>query len=195
MSLFRDTEKLTNITKMVTQVVAKTVMLNETNKMDSIKLLYDDLYKDVGPTIKNIFSSFVSGSEDLKVLINYDNYNILADKLYSHLNEDNVNLENFRNLLVDALEGVKHCDNKIKEQEHAYRTLLYAYNYVILQEVDTTPLLEAEASLTVTADVKEEILEYINRGYQIVDDGGNLIPIDMDVLAQIREDLNLNLMI
>jgi len=187
-NMFRDTDKIVSVTKIVTKVVTISV----TKKIEAVHLLYDNMYTDVGETITNIFKSFVDGSEDFKVLINYDNYNILADKLYSHFNADNENLEKFRNLLVDAVEGIKQCDNKIKEQEHAYLTLLYAYNYVILQDVDTTPLLEAETSLSVTADVKEEILEYIRRGYQIVDDVGNLIPIDMNILAQIREDLGLN---
>ena len=186
-NMFRDADKIISVTNIVTTVVT----VNVTDKIEKLHLLYDNMYNDVGITIKNIFGSFVNGSSDLQVLLNYDNYNILADRLYSHLNESNVNFEKFRNLLVDAVEGVKHSNNRIKEQEHAYLTLLYAYNYVVSQEVENTPLLEAEESLSVTADVKEEILEYIRRGYQIVDDDGNLIPIDMNVLAQIRIDLEM----
>ena len=186
-NMFRDTDKIISVTNIVTTVVT----VNVTDKIEKLHLLYDNMYNDVGITIKNIFGSFVNGSSDLQVLLNYDNYNILADRLYSHLNESNVNFEKFRNLLVDAVEGVKHSNNRIKEQEHAYLTLLYAYNYVVSKEVENTPLLEAEESLSVTADVKEEILEYIRRGYQIVDDDGNLIPIDMNVLAQIRIDLEM----
>jgi len=191
-NMFSDTNKIVTVTRIVTRVVTRVVTINVTEKIEAIHLLYDNMYNDVGTTIKNIFEAFVNGSEDLKILINYDNYNILADKLYSHFNEDNANLENFRKLLIDAVEGVKHCDNKIKEQEHAYMTLLYAYNSVVEAAGPEALIIEAEASMSVTASVKEEILEYIRRGYQIVDDEGNLIPIDMQVLAQIREDLNLN---
>ena len=186
--LFSDTDKIVSITKMVTRAVT----IEVTNRIEALHLLYDNMYNDVGTAIRNIFEAFVTGSEDLKILINYDNYNILADKLYSHFNEDNANLENFRNLLIDAVEGVKHSDNKIKEQEHAYLTLLYAYNSVIEGAPPSALIIEAEASMNVTANVKEEIIEYINRGYQIVDEEGNLIPIDMDILAQIRHELNLN---
>ena len=186
--LFSDTDKIVSITKMVTRAVT----IEVTNRIEALHLLYDNMYNDVGTSIRNIFEAFVTGSEDLKILINYDNYNILADKLYSHFNEDNANLENFRNLLIDAVEGVKHSDNKIKEQEHAYLTLLYAYNSVVEGAGPDALIIEAEASMSVTANVKAEIIEYINRGYQIVDEEGNLIPIDMDILAQIRIDLNLN---
>ena len=205
-NIFRDTEKIVSIRKIVTQVVTQVVTLKVTNeireKMGDIQLLYDNsyclyneydnLYNDVGPTIRNIFSSFVNGSEDLRILINYDNFNVLADKLYSHFNENNENLENFRNMLIDAVEGVKHCDNKIKEQEHAYLTLLYAYNSVVEAAGPTASIIETESSISVTAQIRAEIVEYISRGYQIVDDEGNLIPIDMDILAQIRTELNLN---
>jgi hypothetical protein len=187
-NMFSDTNKIVSVTKIVTKVVT----VNVTKKIEAIHLLYDNMYNDVGTTIKNIFEAFVTGSEDLKILINYDNYNILADQLYSHFNADNQNLENFRNLLIDAVEGVKHSDNKIKEQEHAYMTLLYAYNSLVEGAGPTALIIESEASMNVTANVKEEIIEYIRLGYQIVDDEGNLIPIDMDILAQIREELNLN---
>ena len=70
--------------------------------------------------------------------------------------------------------------------------MLYAYNSVVENAGPSALIIEAEASMNVTADVKEEILEYIRRGNQIVDDEGNLIPIDMQILAQIRIDLNLN---
>ena len=182
-NVFRDSGKIVYITKIVTQ----TVIANS-----SSSVIYDKMYNDVGPTIINIFDAFVTGSEDLKLLIDYDNYNLLADKLYSHLNHTNENFENFRNLIVAAVEGVKHCDNRIKEQEHAYMTLLYAYNSVVENSGPDALLLEAEASMAVTAQIKDEIVEYIRRGYQIVDEEGNLIPIDIDILAQIREDLNLN---
>jgi len=184
-NVFRDTGKIVYITKIVTQTVTN-------NISGDGSLIYDKMYNDVGPTIINIFDAFVTGSEDLKILIDYENYNLLADKLYSHLNHKDENFENFRNLIVGAVEGIKHCDNKIKEQEHAYLTLLYAYNSVVENSGPDALLLEAEASMAVTAQIKDEIVEYIRRGYQIVDDEGNLIPIDIDILAQIREDLNLN---
>jgi len=185
-SLFRESEKIINVTKIVTQVVT----LNVTKKIEAINLLYDNLYDDVGEAIRNLFKAFVNGSDDLRILIDFENFTSLAEKLYTHFNEDNANLENFRNLLIDAIEGVKHCDNRMQEQQHAYNTLLTSYNNVI-GPINTGPILTAEVEINTIATVRPEIVEYIRRGYNIIDDEGNLIPIDMNILAQIREELNL----
>ena len=165
---------------------------NCTNYSNNRLKSLDNMYDDVGESISNILHSFVNGNDDLKILINYENYNILADKLYSHFNGDNNTLENFRNLLVSAIEGVKHSDNRIKEQEQAYFTLLQSYNSLLNNTENSSDamILEARTSVDVTAQIKPEILEYISRGYKIVDNEGNLIPLDMDVLSKIREDLN-----
>ena len=183
-TLFRDTEKIVNITNIVTQVVTKKV----TERIEGSNLLYKNLYDDVGLNIKNILTAFVTGSNDLKTLIDYENYSTLADKLHSHLNEDNKDLEQFRNLLIDAVEGAKKSSNRILEQEHAYKKLLDAYNSLINPNTKPT-VLEASTTSQLAAEIKPEILEYIRRGYQIVDEDGNLIPLDMNVLAQIRKEL------
>ena len=185
-SLFSDSDKIINVTQIVTQVVT----LNVTQKIEAINLLYDNLYNDVGEAISNLFKAFVNGSDDLRILINFENFTILAEKLYAHFNEDNANLEKFRNLLIDAIEGVKHCDNRMQEQEHAYNTLLTSYNQIIGPR-DTGAVFTAEVEIDTVASVRPEILEYIRRGYNIIDDDGKLIPIDMNILAEIREELNL----
>lgn len=184
--IFRDTEKIVNVTNIVTTAVTSSV----TKKIQAIQLLYDNLYKDVGETIKNLFKAFMTGSNELKELINYDNYTNLADKLYDHFNDSNENFENFRKLLSDAIEGVKHCDNRMMEQMHAYETLLKAYNEVIGPK-QSAEIISLEAEVKSVATIRPEIIEYIRRGNNIVDSAGNLIPIDMDILAQIREELNL----
>ena len=185
-SLFRESEKIINVTKIVTQVVT----LNVTKKIEAINLLYDNLYDDVGEAIRNIFKAFANGSDELRILINFENFTNLAEKLYTHFSEDNANLEKFRNMLIDALEGVRHCDNKMQEQQHAYNTLLTSYNFIAGVGEDS-PLIEVSAPISTVATIRPEIVEYINRGYSIVDDEGNLIPINMTILAQIREELNL----
>jgi len=186
-TLFRDSGKIINLNNIVTQVVTK----NVTERIERSNLLYKNLYDDVGVNIKNILTAFVTGSDELKTLIDYENYNALADKLHSHLNEDNKDLENFRNLLIDAVEGAKKSSNRILEQEFAYKKLLDAYNSLLADERPSNMILEAEASMTVSAMVKPEVLEYIRRGYQIVDEDGNLIPMDMTILAEIRKDLDI----
>ena len=186
-TLFRDTSKLLHINNTISQLVTK----NVTERIERSNLLYKNLYDDVGNDIQNILTAFVTGSDELKTLIDYENYGALADKLHSHLNEDNQDLENFRNLLIDAIEGAKKSSNRILEQEHAYKKLLDAYNSLLANEGSSNMILEAEASMTVSAMVKPEILEYIHRGYQIVDGDGNLIPLDMTILAEIRKDLDI----
>ena len=62
-SLFRESEKIINITKIVTGAVTKNI--------EAINLLYDNLYNDVGSPIRNLFNAFVNGSDDLKILINF----------------------------------------------------------------------------------------------------------------------------
>ena len=91
------------------------------------------------------------------------------------------------------MEGVKHSDNKIREQESAYFTLLQSYNS-LLNDTGNNPsaALEESTSLGVSAKIRPEIIEYNRRGYKIVDDTGNLIPLDMNALAEIRQDLNLD---
>jgi hypothetical protein len=183
-TLFDDTKKIVNITNIVTAVVTEKV----TERIEGTQLLYSNLYDDVGVSIKNILTAFVTGSDELTTLIDYENYSILADKLHSHFNDDNENLEEFRNLLINAIEGVKHSNNRMLEQEHAYKKLLDAFNALVNQESKPT-ILEASTTSELAAEIKPEILEYIRRGYQIVDEDGNLIPLDMNVLAQIRKEL------
>ena len=107
-TLFRDTDKVSHINNIVTQSVTK----NVTERIERSNLLYKNLYDDVGNDIQNILTAFVTGSDELKTLIDYENYGALADKLHSHLNEDNQDLENFRNLLIDAIEGAKKSSKR-----------------------------------------------------------------------------------
>lgn len=186
-SIFRNTNKIVNITNVVTNIVTK----NVTEKIENEYLLYDNLYDDVGNDIKNILNAFVTGSDELTKLINYENYSNLADNLHSHLNENNKTLEDFRKILIDAVEGAKHCSNKMLEQEYTYNKLLDAYNSVVGNNTKKTMLLEVETPMTMTAKVKPEILEYIRLGHKIVDEDGKIIPIDMDILAVIRSKLDI----
>jgi hypothetical protein len=189
-TLFRDSEKIINITNTVTQAVTVFV----TKLIKDNHELFDNLYDDTGVSVKNILTAFASGSEELATLLDYDNYAELADNFKYHLEkadkEDSEVLENFVKLLIDAVQGVKTSLNKIKEQEHAYKKLLDAYNK--LSSGGTSgPLLSAAADLDTLAIIKPEILEYIKRGYKIVDDDGNILPLDMEILAEIRKDLDI----
>ena len=77
------------------------------------------------------------------------------------------------------------------EQEYTYNKLLDAYNSVVGNNTKKTMLLEVETPMTMTAKVKPEILEYIRLGHKIVDEDGKIIPIDMDILAAIRNNLDI----
>ena len=188
-TLFRDSEKIINITNTVTQAVTVFV----TKLIKDNHELFDNLYDDTGVSVKNILTAFASGSEELATLLDYDNYAELADNFKSHLEkadeEDSEVLENFVKLLIDAVQGVKTSLNKIKEQEHAYKKLLDAYNSLSAPSIPV--ILDETVDASVVAEVKPEILEYIKRGYKIVDDDGKLLTMDMDVLAEIRKELDI----
>ena len=184
-TLFSNSAKIVNINKTVTRIVTKTV----TEDIKSINLLYDNLYNDIGTDITNILNSFVTGSEDLTTLIDYESYSNLSQKFHNHLHLTNENFELFRKLLMDSIEGVKHSNNRILEQEAAYTKLLRAYN-LLIEPNKSSVILDMSIETPLAAQVKPEVLEYIRRGNKIVDEDGKLIPIDMDILGDILNEMN-----
>jgi hypothetical protein len=154
-------------------------------------LAYQDLYDDVGTDITNILSAFITGSKRLETLIDYNNYSTLADKFYSNSSANCEVYELYRHLLIDAVEGVKQCDNRTKEANNAYNALLNEYNKLLSGAPLPTELLADTVNLNVVANIKPELVEYVARGYKLVDLCGDLIPINLIVLAEIREQLGL----
>jgi len=152
---------------------------------------YANLYNNVGLPITNILNAFVEGSDELNTLVNYDNYAHLSDLLYASKIPSNTFYENYRRILIDSVEGAKHCSNRITEQTNIYNNLLADYNQLLSNKSISGPILEESASVDTVAIIKPEILKYFSMGYKLVNDDGQLIPIDMEVLAQIRKDLDL----
>jgi hypothetical protein len=181
-SLFSESNKLTNMNNTVTQQV--------TTIIDNTEELFENLYDDVGIQVKNILIAFASSSNELETLLDYNNYLSLSESFKTNLDiateENNEILNHFISLLIDSVQGVKTSLNKIKEQEHAYKILLDAYNLI---QNNSSVLLEDTIHSSIEADVKPEILEYIKRGYKIIDENGNLIPIDMIVLGEIINEI------
>ena len=127
----------------------------------------------------------------LEILLEHENYARLADILHSLKNEDNVLFETFRQLLVDSIEGTKKSDNRQGEQDTEYKQLLALYN-TLRAEYEQAPLFQVEADLDTAAEVLPEIIEYLRRGNKLVNEFGKLIPIDMDILGEIRADLGID---
>ena len=85
---------------------------------------------------------------------------------------------------------MKHSDNRMSEQQYAYTKLLDMYEKAINPSTSAS-ILEAGASLTTPGTIKPEILEYVRRGGKLVNEFGNLIPLDLTVLGEIRKELQL----
>lgn len=172
--------------------VKKVSLFSEVKKIRTVTCSdsqYANLYNNVGLPITNILNAFVDGSDQLNTLVNYDNYAQLADLLYVSKIPSNKYYENYRRIMIDSVEGAKHCNNRITEQTNMYNNLLADYNKLLSNKSVSGPILETSASMDTVATIKPEILKYFSMGYKLVNDDGQLIPIDMEVLAQIRKDL------
>ena len=159
---------------------------------DTFTKLMKNLYHEVGDAIKCILKAFAQGSGNLDNLLEYENYSALSDKLYALKCENNVHYERFRNILIDAVEGAKKNNNRIGEQDDAYKTLKKLYDDLLETKRKGPSLLSAEVQLTTVAVIRPEIIEYIRRGYKLVNDKNEQIPLDMDVLAEIRKELHIH---
>lgn len=155
---------------------------------------YIELQNDVGEKINLILEAFTTGSSDLSVLLEYDSYNTLADKLasYTKTGTDSISktFEEYRKLLVYSIEAAKRADTRQKEQAAAFNELQSRYD-ACMNPSRSNSILETSAYINTTARAKPEIVEYVKRGYKLVDSDGYLIPIDMDVIASIRSYLNI----
>ena len=159
---------------------------------DTFTKLMKNLYHEVGDAIKCILKAFAKGSGNLDELLEYENYSALSDKLYALKYENNVDYERFRNILIDAVEGAKKNNNRIGEQDDAYKKLKKLYDDLLETKRKGPSILSAEVQLTTVAVIRPEILEYIRRGYKLVNDKNEQIPLDMDVLAEIRKELHIH---
>jgi len=159
---------------------------------DTFTKLMKNLYHEVGDAIKCILKAFAQGSGNLDELLEYENYSALSDKLYALKCVNNVDYERFRNILIDAVEGAKKNNNRIGEQDDAYKTLKKLYDDLLDTKRKGPSLLSAEVELTTVAVIRPEIIEYIRRGYKLVNDKNEQIPLDMDVLAEIRKELHIH---
>jgi hypothetical protein len=156
------------------------------------------LYEEAGKSIKLILYAFKNKDDSLSELLVDVNYSKIENLLNSLKGHDDSLFEQFRLLLVNSIEGIK---NRYNENDTEYNELLTLYNALKLEydelltrydelqlEYNNLPILRATADLDVIG-VSLEITEYIRRGYKIVNDQGELIPIDMDILNEIKKEL------
>lgn len=159
---------------------------------------YSTMQNDIGSEITSILVSFANGDESLTTLIEYDAYMTLADKLASYIKTgtDNISttFELYRKGIVDSIEAAKRANTRQLEQATDYEVLQVKYDALLEYDAPDnfpTSAFEATATSEVVALPKPEIIEYVNRGYALVDSNGHLIPLDMDVIALIRYELGL----
>jgi hypothetical protein len=155
--------------------------------------IYKRLYDDVGGDIKNIFTTFVDSIEEFDKLVNYENYVDLADRIYEKALPNNIYYESYRNLLIATIEGSKHYNNRMLSQKYMYQQLLDAYNNLLIEQEqsETKYVLNFKTTINSVANVKPEILEYVRRGYTILDENGKLKALDITILGEIRKELNI----
>ena len=167
------------------------VFSNKDDCDDVFSKLMNNLYNTVGESIKTILIEFAKGSDQIDELLEYECYSALSDKLYALKCEKNIEYERFRKILVDAVEGAKKNTNRIGEQDHAYQKLKQLYDDLLESKRRGPSLLSANMTMTTPAIIRPDIMEYIRRSHKLVNDNNEQIPLDMDILAQIREDLQL----
>lgn len=170
------------------------IRTNDTFSSNTVDSRYVKLQNEVGQEIDLILDAFTTGSSDLDSLIAYDNYNDLADKLASleQTGTDNQSrtFEQYRKLLIYSIEAAKRADTRQKEQLLLIEELQSKYD-AVLNPICSKSVFETRVNVNTIASVKPEIVEYIKRGYNIIDADGYLIPIDMEVIAAIRIQLNM----
>ena len=159
---------------------------------DDFSKLMKHLYKDIGEQLEQILKHYVQGSDELNDLIKYDTYADLADKLYASRAEHNELFEQFRLILIDAITGVKNNNDREEAYKYAYETLRKLYEQLKCEKQEANNAMSVSETLDTTGMVKHEITEYLKRGYKLVDERGCVIPINMDVIAQIRNEIACN---
>jgi len=159
---------------------------------DDFSKLMKHLYKDIGEQLEQILKHYIQGSDELNDLIKYDTYADLADKLYASRAENNELFEQFRLILIDAITGVKNNNDREQASKYAYEKLLQLYEKLKSEKDEANNAMSVSESLDTTGMVKPEITEYLKRGYKLVDERGSIIPLNMDVIAQIRNEIACN---
>lgn len=194
-TIFRSVNDTYSSSSVFTPSSTSTSTSTSTSNTTKTIISYVELQNDVGSEITLILEAFTTGSSDLEVLLEYDSYNALADKLasYEKTGSDNLSktFEEYRKLLIFSIEAAKRADTRQKEQTAAFNDLQARYD-AYLNPTPSNSVLETSAYLNTIALAKPEIVEYIKRGYNIIDADGYLIPIDMAVIANIRTQLNLS---
>lgn len=159
--------------------------------------IYIELQNEVGGEINLILDAFTTGGNDLDTVLSSDTYDTTITKLTSYTNTgtDNASktFEEYRKLLVYALEAAKQASIRQMEQSAALSELRVKYELALSQnsQQKSIYIFGETASLTTVAQISPEITEYVKRGYKLVDDFGELIPPDENVLTTIRLELNL----
>ena len=168
---------------------------HEHDKHREFTELMKSLYDDIGGELENILKYYVDGSDELNDILEYENYSVLADKLYESRVENNELFEQFRQILIAAITGVKNNNDRKDASNTAYEILKSSYEQLQAERSNALKALTVSETLDTCAIIKVEIQEYIDRGYKLVDERGSVIPINMDIIAQIRNEIACNRLI
>jgi hypothetical protein len=112
------------------------------------------------------------------------------DKLYSDKTDNKLFIQ-YKQILTTSIEGIQKNGNNLNIINNEYQQLLELYNILKTKIIDNS-IISATTEITVLAEIKPEITEYIRRGYSLIDNSGNLIPINQDVITQIKIDLQIS---
>lgn len=191
-SMVRSTSDIYYSTSTITNI--SSISSTSTSTTTSVSVNYVSLQNDVGEEINTILETVIEGSNDLTDVLSDDNYSNIVNKLnnYTNTGTDNTSktFEEYRKLLVYSLEAVKQADIRQKEQLAAYEELQAKYN-AVLNPAYPKAFMEVSADLNTSGVPKPEIVEYVKRGYSLIDEYGFLVPLDLVVIDQIKIDLNL----
>ena len=163
----------------------------------SVANVYIELQNDVGGEINTILDAFTAGGDDLDNVLSSDAYDTTVTKLTSYTNTGtdsaSKTFEEYRKLLVYALDAAQQASVRQQAQTVALAELQLKYDLLLSQTLckKNVYIFGESASLTTAAEISPELIEYIKQGYKIVDDFGELIPFNEEVMASIRNELNL----
>ena len=147
------------------------------------------LYDNIGNNIEQILNNFMLGINESNFETNAA-YKKILDNLYLDKTDNKLFIQ-YKQILTTSIEGIQKNGNNLNIINNEYQQLLELYNILKTKIIDNS-IISATTEITVLAEIKPEITEYIRRGYSLIDNSGNLIPINQDVITQIKIDLQIS---
>lgn len=152
---------------------------------------YELLYKSVGKEVNEILTAFKTRNSTLDSLLAYDKYIRLSNVLLSYKSITPV-FEFYRKFLTNAIEAAQMANSIHFEHTHKLAEIRLHYEKQMrIKNKNVFELMNVDKTIDIVPTLSPEIVEYVKRGYKLVDKDGYLIPIDMDIIASIRLGLKL----